>query len=594
MTSTEGWDGSDSSGARRRTDGSENGYLADVGETTSLLGAGARSSSNHGSPDETNAPNQDGSWGDAMILRRQLPLTLLSIIDLVCKHYFADRSATDPDFTFAPVIPGGNNRQCFIPEVQRSVATFTLVLNVTIGMLSSLTAPKLGSLSDRYGRKRMMIICSMGGIMSEIITIIAAKYPETIGHQWLLLGGFFDGLTGSFTAGSVLSHAYTSDCTPPSKRGVAIGYLHSCLFTGLAIGPLIAGYLVEWTGSLLSIFYILLGCHISFVLFMAFVIPESLSRKQQLLAREKHARAKEALVPTPECTGLARSRVPLGRQISRLARSIWTTNPLAPLDILFPTGPGTGQLRRNFLILAFIDMVVLGTAMSAGTVIVMYVEYMFEWGNLESSRFVSMTSMVRVIVLVGILPLINYLFRKRPAARRRREALAHDPTSPPPREKNHGADKLDLWILRVALVSDVIGITGYVFARSSAAFVACAIVMAFGGLGSATIQAAVTKHVPPQRVGQMLGAIGLLHSLARIGAPIVFNQLYAATVEGFPQAFFVMWASMFALALGASFFLKPNVYMAADDEVSPSPPARPSSSANAVRRDALEDDALLP
>jgi MFS family permease len=441
------------------------------------------------------------------------------------------------------------------------VATFTLVLNVTIGILSALTAPKLGSLSDRYGRKRMMIICSMGGIMSEIITIIAAKYPETVNYQWLLLGGFFDGLTGSFIAGSVLSHSYTSDCTPPSKRGVAIGYLHSCLFTGLTIGPLLAGYLVEWTGSLLSIFYILLGCHISFVLFMAFVIPESLSKKQQLLAREKHARAKEALVPTPDCTGLARSRIPFGRQISRLVHSIRTTNPLAPLDILFPTGPGTGRLRRNFLILAFMDMIILGTAMSTGTVIVMYVEYMFEWGNLESSRFVSLTSMVRVIVLVGILPLINYIFRKRPAAaRRRRENLANPNSnnSPAPKEKNHGADEVDLWILRVALVSDVIGITGYIFARSSTMFVASAVVTAFGGLASATIQAAVTKHVPPQRVGQMLGAIGLLHSLARIGAPIVFNQLYAATVEGFPQAFFVLLAALFALALGASFFLEPH------------------------------------
>lgn len=489
------------------------------------------------------------------ITLRAPTLTSFSIIDLVCKHYFADRSATDPDFTFAPVIPGGNNRQCFIPEVQKSVATFTLVLNVTIGILSALTAPKLGSLSDRYGRKRMMIICSMGGIMSEIITIIAAKYPETVNYQWLLLGGFFDGLTGSFIAGSVLSHSYTSDCTPPSKRGVAIGYLHSCLFTGLSIGPLLAGYLVEWTGSLLSIFYILLGCHISFVLFMAFVIPESLSRRQQLLAREKHARAKEALVPTPDCAGLARSRVPFGRQISRFIRSIWTTNPLAPLDILFPTGPGTGRLRRNFLILAFIDMVVLGTAMSASAIIVIYVEYMFEWGNLESSRFISMTSMVRVIVLVGILPLINYIFRKRPAARRRRE---NPDNSPAPKEKNHGADEVDLWILRVALVTDVIGITGYIFARSSSMFVASAVMTAFGGLASATIQAAVTKHVPPQRVGQMLGAIGLLHSLARIGAPIVFNQLYAATVEGFPQAFFVLLAALFVLALGASFFLEPH------------------------------------
>lgn len=441
----------------------------------------------------------------------------------------------------------------FIPEVQKSVASFSLALNVLTGILSSLTAPKLGSLSDRYGRKRMMIFCSIGGILSEIVTILAAKFPETVPYQWMLLGSFFDGLTGSFTAGSVLSHAYTSDCTPPSKRGVAIGYLHSCLFTGLAFGPLIAGYLVEWTGSLLSIFYILLGCHVFFVLFMAFVIPESLSKRQRRLAREKHKAKQEALGPAPDCAGLATSRIPFARQISRSIHSIKTSNPLAPLEILFPTGPGTEQLRRNFLVLAFIDMVTLGAAMSAGTVIVMYVEYMFEWGNLESSRFISMTSMVRVVILVGILPMINYFFRKRPAARRQRL----DPNAPV-MEKNRGADELDIWILRVALLSDVLGVTGYVFARSGPVFVASAVVTAFGGLGSATIQAAVSKHVPPERVGQMLGAIGLLHSLARILAPIIFNQLYAATVETFPQAFMVLLAVLFGLTLAASFLLKPH------------------------------------
>ncbi|KAL2131654.1 hypothetical protein VTI74DRAFT_4781 [Chaetomium olivicolor] len=578
----------------------------DAAETTGLLGAG-----NHGT--WTHGNREDGSWrGDEHFAglpwwRRPSVWFLLApyalfalafggsvvprlnlIIDLVCKHYFADRSATDPEFTFTPVIPGGNNRQCFIPEVQKSVATFSLVLNVLTGTLSSLTAPKMGSLSDRYGRKRMMIICSVGGIISEIITILAAKYSETVPYQVMLVGSFFDGLTGSFTAGSVLSHAYTSDCTPPSKRGVAIGYLHSCLFTGLAFGPLIAGYLVEWTGSLLSIFYILLVCHVFFALFMAFATPESLTKKQQLLAREKYALQKEARRPAPECSNPIMSRIPLGRQLTNVLYRIKSSNPLAPLEILFPTGPGTARLRRNFLVLAFIDMVTLGAAMSAGTVIVMYVEYMFEWGNLESSRFISMTSMVRVVILVGILPAINYLFRTRPAARRR---SSDGQSAPLVAEKNRGADELDIWILRVALVSDVVGIVGYIFARSGPVFVACAVVTAFGGMASATIQAAVSKHVPPERVGQMLGAIGLLHSLARIISPIMFNQLYAATVETFPQAFFVLLASVFGAALAASFLLSPHVYMESEEPV---PRSSPPSDADRMRQDVLEDGEVLP
>ncbi|KAK3353034.1 major facilitator superfamily domain-containing protein [Lasiosphaeria hispida] len=506
------------------------------------------------------------------------------IIALICKRYFTDRSAADPAFAFQPVIPGGNNPQCTeTPEVLRLVAAFTMVLNILIGILSSLSAPKLGALSDRYGRKHMMALCSAGGVVSEIITIAAATYPESIHYNWLIFGAFFDGLTGSFTAGTVLSHAYAADCTPPSKRSVAIGYLHSCLFTSLAFGPLLAGYFVEWTGSLLSIFYVTLGCHIFFIFVMLFVTPESLSRKRQLIAREKHATEQAALAPAPEWSP---SGIPGGKYLGKVIHSVRTANPLAPLTILFPKGPGTKRLRRNLLVLALIDTAILGAGMSSGTVIILYTEKVFHWGNFESSRFLSLVSTVRVFVLMGIFPVINYIFRTRPAARRRREsgvALV---------EKNAGADDLDVWIMRTALMSDVVGMIGYIFVRTSPLFVLCAIIAAFGGLGSATIQASLSKHVPAEQVGQLLGAIGLLHSLARVVAPMLFNGLFALTVSTFPQAFFVLLASIFMVATLASFFVRPHVYMT-EDEV-PGSNADPDRGSNHARQSALEDDELVP
>ncbi|KAK4193718.1 major facilitator superfamily domain-containing protein [Podospora australis] len=501
------------------------------------------------------------------------------ILELVCSRYFADRSATDPTFPFTPVVPGEDNNQCFIPEVQSSVATFMLVLNVTTGILSCLTAPKLGSLSDRYGRKLMLTVCALGGIANEIVTIFAAKFPDTVHYRWLILGAALDGLTGSFTAGSILIHSYTSDCTPPSKRGVRIGYLHSCLFIGLSFGPLIAGYLAEWTGSLLSIFYVTLACHTFWVISMAFITPESLSKKRQLLAREKYEIEQESRRPAPGAADYISERIPFGKHINSGIYTLRNQNPFAPLNILFPKD---SKLRRNLLILALVDMILLGTAMSSGTVILLYVEYMFEWRNLESSRFLSLVSMVRVVVLLAIFPIITYFFRTRRLAKIRRESNV------PLVEKNAGADGFDIWVLRGAIFSDVVGITGYIFVRKASLFVCCAIITAFGGLGSATIQAALSKHVPAERVGQLLGGIGLLHSLARVGGPILFNGIYAATVKSFPQAFFVMLSSLFAMTLIASLFLKPGVYMTEDT---------PASHGNGIgegERDALEDDELLP
>ncbi|KAK0718338.1 major facilitator superfamily domain-containing protein [Lasiosphaeria miniovina] len=508
------------------------------------------------------------------------------IIDLICQRHFADRSAADPKFSYKPVILGSDNPQCLLPEVQRIVATFMLIYSVLIGVLSSLTAPKLGALSDRYGRKRIMVISSFGGIVGEVIIILTAKYPDVIHYKWIIVGAFFDGLAGSFTAGSVLTHSYASDCTPPSKRSVAIGYLHSCLYSGLAFGPLIAGYFVEWMGSLVSIFYVTLGCHVFFILFTYFAIPESLSKKRQHLAREKYATEQAKFGPVPAFVSSIQNYVPFGKHFTDATRSWRAANPFAPLKILYPTGPGTSQLRRNLLAMAFIDFCIVGVAMSSGPVIILYTEYMFNWGNLESSRFISLTYTVRVVILVGVFPVINYLFR----TRKRQAKIRRQPFE----AKNAGADRLDIWILRTALLSDVVGVVGYIFVRRSYMFVLCAIVTAFGGLGSATISASLSKQVPADRVGQVLGAAGLLHALSRIVAPAIFNGLYAATVESFPQAIFILLSAMFALAFLASLLVRPHVFLDEDDEpVAGDAGASRPSDRNASRRDEMEDDELL-
>lgn len=463
-------------------------------------------------------------------------------MSLVCKQYLAERQAHDPDFSYSPVILGSDNPQCdadgIKEEVQRKATLFMMAINLTTGILSAIVAPKLGHLSDRYGRTRLMALASVGGILNEIMTILAAKFSNTIDYRWLVLGATFDGLTGSFTAGSILSQSYTSDCTPPSKRSVSMGYIHACLFTGLAFGPLLAGQFVKWTGSLLTIFYVVLGCHIFFMLFVALVVPESVSKRRRLLATE---------------IWLKQKKTDKTYDGSSLIQRIQNAHPFRPLAVLWPKHHGVSStLRRNLVALAITDVIIMGSMIALGGVMVYYTELIFGWHTVEKSRFISALSMVRVFVLMVILPIINYFGRTRPAARKLRE------TGGVPEEKRAGADKLDIWILRFAIISDVVGSVGYATSRSPAPFLVSGAITAFGGLGSATIQAVVTKHVPQERVGQILGAIGMLHALARVALPLMFSSLYAATLKTFPQAVFVLLCCLFVVALVSSLLVKPH------------------------------------
>lgn len=429
---------------------------------------------------------------------------------------------------------GGDNPQCRIPGVQSKVATFILMLTLTTGVLSAITAPRFGHLSDRYGRTRLMAISSAGGLTAELMTILAAKFPETVDYRWLILGSICDGMLGSFTVGGLLTQSYAADCTPPSKRAVRFGFLHSCLFLGLALGPLLSGYFVKLTGSLISIFYVAMGCHVVFILFVGFIIPESLSNTRRQAAQDRHE--KEKLVQKDV------TRV----WLSRLQR----VNLFEPLKILWPTGPGTSpRIRVSLLALALSDMIILGASISAGPVMILYAEYMFGWGNFEASVFISALSLVRVVILLGIFPVVNYLVRVRPARQRQAIGIVIQ-------EKNAGADNLDLWIMRIAFVGEVVGCTGFILARHPAVFFGCGMMMALGGVGSATMQATITKLIPPQKVGKFLGATGMLHALFKIFGPIAFNGIYALTVGTVPQAFFMVLAGLYVFGLIMSFCVR--------------------------------------
>lgn len=456
---------------------------------------------------------------------------------LVCRGYFIEKSGNDPNFVL-PVVMGDDNPQCRIPEVQALATKFALYMTIIAGALSAVMSPKLGAMSDRYGRLKLLVISGFGGLLSEIITILAATYPETIHYNWLLTGAVFDGLCGSFTAGMALTHAYAADCTAPPKRAVAFGYFHACLFSGIAVGPLVAAFLFKRTGSLITIFYFALCIHIFFIIFILAVVPESLIKKRQLIAREKYNAELGAAYSEFQPTWLVNLR---------------KINIFSPLQILFPTGPGSsGPLRTNLILLSAVDTIIFGVAMGALTVVVYYTGYQFAWDTTDISYFTSVVNICRVSALVILMPALNYLVRTRRANKQRREsgiAIA---------EPNTGMDTLDLWVIRAACTFEIVGYAGYAISRTGGWFAVSGLVASLGGIGSPTLQSALTKHVPHDRIGQLLGATGLLHALARIVCPLIFNLIYAGTVGTFPQAVFVVLSGCFGLGFLVSWFIRPH------------------------------------
>jgi len=462
------------------------------------------------------------------------------IISLICREYFSDRAVQDPSFQFMPIMLGSSNPQCNVPEVQALVSKFQLYGSLISGILAAIVSPKLGALSDQYGRTKMMCVSILAMVMNEVMTILVAIYPDMLSVNWILLGYFFDGLGGSFIAAMALSYAYASDCTIPEKRNVVFGYYQGSLFAGIAFGPILAGYIVKATGKLLTPFYVALSLHLVILVSLLFIVPESLTKERQMAAREK-----KHVKDDGEGASRTWSSAPI--------RIFKTSNLLAPLSILWPTGPGTNPaVRRNLVLIAAVDTTMFGVAMGSMTVILLYSKYMFKWDTFNTTAYVSIVNTSRVITLLVLLPILTRLVR--------------GPVAAGSKPKNSGSDMFDLSIIRTAIFFDLLGYVGFTLARTGPLFILFGAIASIGGMGSPTLQAALTKHAPPDKTGQVLGAMGLLHAGARVVAPIVFNLIYAKTVGGFAQTVFVCLGATFGLAFLISWFIRPHGKLSTERE----------------------------
>ncbi|PYH93202.1 MFS general substrate transporter [Aspergillus ellipticus CBS 707.79] len=457
------------------------------------------------------------------------------MMSLICRDYMAKKATHDPGFTYLPVVIGSHNSQCQIPEVQSLLAQFQLYFNLTAGVLSAFACPRLGYLSDRYGRTKILAISALGTVVAEAITVFVAARPDIVSVNVLLIAAFFDGISGSFTTIMALSMSYTSDCTAPAKRSVAFSYLYGSLFGGIAVGPLVAAFLIKKTGHVLSVFNASLALHVLYFVAILTVVPESLSKEGQHVSRDSYRRKAST---EGESGWLSLGNLNPKNLIAPLSALL---PPVGRPSSLFPNRHGASPpLRRNIILLTLIDTLAFGIGLGTAQVVIIYAEFKFGWGNVESSLFISTVSLIRVVNLFVVYPIVTTIFRE------------------PPRSGHivSGSSTSEVVLIRLSLFLDTAGYIGYALSNQSPVMVFSGVVTALGGMGIPTMQAALTKHVPRERVGQILGAKGLLHALARVIAPSVCSLIYSLTVGKFTPAIFVCLGSAFGLAFACSFYIK--------------------------------------
>jgi DHA1 family tetracycline resistance protein-like MFS transporter len=140
------------------------------------------------------------------------------------------------------------------------------VLMFTYAAMQFLFSPIVGGLSDRYGRRPVILASLFAFGIDFIITGFAPNI------WWFFVGRVLAGITGaSFTSCS----AYIADVSPPEKRAQNFGLIGAAFGMGFIIGPLIGG-LVSAHFGLRAPFFVAAGMALINWLYGYFVLPESL------------------------------------------------------------------------------------------------------------------------------------------------------------------------------------------------------------------------------------------------------------------------------------------------------------------------------
>ena len=228
-------------------------------------------------------------------------------------------------------------------------ASVTGVFGFAWAAMQFFFSPVQGVLSDRYGRRPVVLLSNFGLGVDYIVMAVAPSLA------WLFVGRIVSGITSaSFSTAT----AYIADVTPPEKRAGRFGLLGAAFGLGFVVGPAIGGYLGGislrlpfWAAGALSLANACYGL---------FVLPES-------LPKEKRAKV-----------------------------SFTKANPFGALELLYKT-PG-------LLVLTAATFLYFLAHESLPSVFVLYTQYRYHWTERTTGialAIVGLTSAAVAALLVG-------------------------------------------------------------------------------------------------------------------------------------------------------------------------------------------------
>jgi DHA1 family tetracycline resistance protein-like MFS transporter len=223
-----------------------------------------------------------------------------------------------------------------IPVLAPLVGTFTSsqtdqalwygAVSFAFGIASFFGSPVIGALSDRYGRRPVLLVGFCGLGLSFFVTAMATAL-------WMLIAVRL--FSGAMQSNIAVANAYVADITPPEQRARRFGLLGAMFGLGFILGPVLGGLLGAI--DLRLPFYVAGGLAIVNLLYGWFVLPESLPPERRQPLQLRRANPFSALKALVELKGVGRLVAVIG--LAGLAQFVLHTSWVLYTDFKFGWGP---------------------------------------------------------------------------------------------------------------------------------------------------------------------------------------------------------------------------------------------------------------
>ena len=160
-----------------------------------------------------------------------------------------------------------------LPQMALTFQTSNFLIGVLMASYSAaqfISAPLLGSLSDKFGRRPVLVISKFGSAFAYLLMALTHSY------WWFLAARCLDGFTGGNIS---VARAYVSDTTTPENRPKGMAIIGIAFGTGFILGPALGGFL--FAGNSFTLGFIVAGAlSLGAAILTYFILPEPETRQQ--------------------------------------------------------------------------------------------------------------------------------------------------------------------------------------------------------------------------------------------------------------------------------------------------------------------------